>query len=446
MCKASCPAELTADAQTASSKQNRTDAKKMKNEAATAFKIITTLSIVYLASNFYRSSIAVIAPNMMDEIGLTHEELGIIGGIFFIAFALFQVPVGIFLDRYGPRKTICVLALFAAIGSVGFSLATNFLELSAARFVIGIGCAPVLMGSLVIISRWLSVERFAFYASLIVGMGGVGNILATTPTAILTDIIGWRDVFLVASGVSALSAIFGFFIIKDAPKDHAFHDREVESMKDTLRGVLEIIRNRQFQYIFAINLVIYGTVMTIVALWGGNFLRDIYGLDLTARGNILFWMTIGVIGGNFFYGYLDGLFRTRKPLVLAAAGTTILLLVILAVIPVIAVWQVSALLILFSFFGSYGVLIMSHGRSIFPEKLLGRGIATLNTAVFLGVFLLQSMGGFIIGGFVSDDGLAPLMAYRVFFITLAVLVSIGVFAYSRSEESKTTNKKAPETA
>ena len=418
----------------------------MKNEAATAFKIITTLSIVYIASNFYRSSIAVIAPNMMDEIGLTHEELGIIGGIFFIAFALFQVPVGIFLDRYGPRKTICVLMLFATIGSCGFAVATNFLELSAARFVIGIGCSPILMGFLVIISRWLSVERFAFYASLIVGMGGVGNILATTPTAILTDIIGWRDVFLVAAGVSAFSVIFGYFIIKDAPKGHAFHDREVESMKETLLGVLEIIKYREFQYVFAINLVIYGTVMTIVALWGGNYLRDIYGLDLTDRGNILFWMTAAVIGGNFFYGYLDGKFRARKHLVIAAAGTTILLLVILAAIPVIAVWQVSTLLILFSFFASYGVVIMSHGRSIFPEKLLGRGIATLNTAVFLGVFLLQSMGGFIIGSFVRDDGIAPHIAYRVFFISLAILVSAGLFAYSRSKESKDINKKAPETA
>ncbi|MEX1035152.1 MAG: MFS transporter [Sneathiella sp.] len=414
----------------------------MKNEAATAFKIITTLSIVYIASNFYRSSIAVIAPNMMDEIGLTHEQLGIIGGIFFIAFAIFQVPVGIFLDRYGPRKTICGLMLFAAVGSCGFAVATDFLELTAARFLIGIGCSPVLMGSLVIISRWLSVERFAFYASLIVGMGGIGNILATTPTAILTDIIGWRDVFWLASGVSAISVIFGFLIIKDAPKDHAIHNREIESMKDTLLGVVRIVRDRQFQYIFAINLVIYGTIMAIVGLWGGNYLRDIYGLDLTARGNILFWMTAAVIGGNFFYGYLDGKFRARKQLVVAAASTTILLLVVLAAIPVVAVWQVSTILILFSFFGSYGVVIMSHGRSIFPESLLGRGIATLNTAVFLGVFLLQSMGGFIIGSFASDDGMAPLSAYRVFFASLAVIVATALLIYNRSRESK----KAPEPA
>jgi len=325
-------------------------------------------------------------------------------------------------------------------------LASDFLELTAARFFIGVGCAPVLMGSLVIISRWLSAERFALYMSLIVGMGGLGNILATTPTAILTDMIGWRDVFWIASLFSAVSIIFGYLIIKDAPEGHAFHARKVESMKDTLGGVIGIIKDRQFQLVFTINLVIYGTIMSIVGLWGGNFLRDVYGLDLTARGNILFWMTVAVIGGAFFYGYLDGVCKSRKKLVATASITTIILLVILGSIPVVSVWQISALLILFSFFGNYGVLIMSQGRSIFPERLLGRGIATLNTAVFLGVFLLQSMGGFIIGTFATADGTAPLEAYRVLYFSLAAIVAVALLIYSRSKESKTPKEKAPETA
>lgn len=416
----------------------------MKNETANAIKLITTLSIVYVASNFYRSSIAVIAPNMMDEMGLTHEQLGVVGGTFFIAFAIFQVPVGIFLDRYGPRKTICGLMLFAALGSAGFAVASSFLELTLARFFIGVGCAPVLMGSLVIISRWLSAERFAFYMSLIVGMGGLGNILATTPTAILADMIGWRDVFWIASLFSVVSIVFGYLIIKDAPEGHAFHSRQAESMKETLGGVVGIIKDRQFQLVFVINLVIYGTIMSIVALWGGNFLRDVYGLDLTERGNIIFWMTFAVIGGAFFYGYLDGICKSRKKLVATAAIITITLLTILGSVPVMSVWQISALLILFSFFGNYGVLIMSQGRSIFPERLLGRGIATLNTAVFLGVFLLQSMGGFIIGNFVEEDGTAPLMAYRVLFFSLAAIVAVALLIYSRSKESKLPKEKAPD--
>lgn len=418
----------------------------MKKETATAFKIITTLSIVYVASNFYRSSIAVIAPNMMDEIGLTHEQLGVVGGTFFIAFALFQVPVGIFLDRYGPRKTICGLMMFAVLGSAGFAVASDFLELTSARFFMGVGCAPVLMGSLVIISRWLSAEKFALYMSLIVGMGGFGNILATTPTAILADMIGWRDVFWIASLFSAVSIVFGYFIIKDAPEGHAFHSRKIESMSETLGGVIGIIKDRQFQLVFAINLVIYGTIMSIVALWGGNFLRDVYGLDLTERGDIIFWMTVAVIGGAFFYGYLDGIAKSRKKLVAIAAITTIILLVILGSMPVMSVWQISALLILFSFFGNYGVLIMSQGRSIFPERLLGRGIATLNTAVFLGVFLLQSMGGFIIGNFVEEDGTAPLLAYRVLFFSLAAIVAVALLIYSRSKESKLPKEMAQESA
>lgn len=409
----------------------------MTKETANAIKIILTMSAVYVASNFFRSSVAVIAPDMMDEMGLTPEQFGFVGGSFFIAFATMQVPVGIFLDRYGPRKTIFALMLIANIGACGFAVASSFFELVTTRFIIGAGCAPVLMGSLVIITRWLSAERFAFYLSLIVAMGGVGNLLATTPTAVLADMVGWRTVFWIAAIISLTSLVFGYMIIRDAPPGHTFHERMPETFKETFRGVLEIIRNRQFQYLFSLNLVIYGSVMAVLGLWGSNFLRDIYGLDLTARGNILLWMTGGVICGNFFYGYLDGIVRRRKPLVVFAAGMTIAMLVILGLVPILPVWQVTIILFLFCFCGSYGVLIMSHGRSIFPEHLLGRGAATLNTAVMLGVFLLQSLGGFIVGHFVNDDGTAPLEAYRFLFFTLAAVIVVGLLIYSRTIESKT---------
>ncbi|PHQ67725.1 MAG: hypothetical protein COB93_10895 [Sneathiella sp.] len=419
----------------------------MKNEAGVAFKIIATLSIVYVASNFFRSSIAVIAPDIMDDLALTHEQLGIVGGIFFIAFAVFQVPVGIFLDRYGPKKTICGLMLISVLGSFGFALASSFTELTVARMFIGIGCSPVLMGSLVIISRWLSADRFAFYASLVVGLGGLGNIFATAPTAYLADLAGWREVFLLAGVLTALSLLFGFLIIKDAPLGHAFHDRKTENLKDTFGGVLEIIKDRQFQYVFAINLVIYGTVMSIVGLWGSHFLHDIYGLELAERGTILLWMTLAMITGSLMYGWLDGVFNNRKHLVILAAVITVLVLCVLAAMPVIEVWQIASLLVFLCFIGSYGVIIMSHGRSIFPEKLLGRGIATLNTAVFLGVFLMQAMGGFIVGNFVRDDGSAPLIAYKTLFLSIAGVLTIAVLIYSLSRDSKTQNQKIgqPET-
>ncbi len=418
----------------------------MKSETANAFKIILALAAIYVASNFFRSSLAVIAPNMMDEMALTPEEFGVMSGSFFIAFALMQIPTGIFLDRYGPRKTIFVMMLIANVGTCGFALASNFIELTVTRFIIGAGCAPILMGALVIISRWLPAERFAFYTSLIVAMGGVGNILATTPTAILTDMIGWRAVFWIAALISVCSLLFGYLIIRDAPPGHTFHDRKSETFREALSGVLEIIKNRQFQYLFSLNLVIYGTLMAVLGLWGSNYLRDIYGLDLTERGNIMLWMTVGVIGGSFFYGCLDGIVQRRKPLVILAAGTTVLIFVALGALPVLSVWQVAILLVLLCFFGSYSVLIMSHGLSIFPEHLLGRGVATLNTAVMLGVFLLQALGGFIVGHFVHPDGTAPIEAYRVLYFVLAGVIIAGLLLYSRTHESKAAQKKTPDPA
>ncbi|TNE37916.1 MAG: MFS transporter, partial [Alphaproteobacteria bacterium] len=167
------------------------------------------------------------------------------------------------------------------------------------------------------------------------------------------------------------------------------------------------------------------------------------GLDTTTRGNILFAMTLAMICASLFYGYLDSLFSNRKYLILSAAGTTIAILILLAIIPDINVWIVSILLILLCFVGNYGVVIMAHGRSIFPEELLGRGIATLNTAVFLGVFVMQGMGGFIIGAFHDEAGAAPLIAYRSLFIAMAVILVVAVAIYSRSSGSRSLKRKSP---
>ena len=146
----------------------------------------------------------------MNSLQLSHENMGILGGVFFLSFALFQIPSGILLDKFGPRIVMSVVILFAFVGSILFALAENYLSLLVARIFMGLGCSICLMGSLVLITKW-SPSNFSILAGTILGVGGLGGLLATTPLSILADAYGWRSAFWIASIVTFHYSNFIFY-------------------------------------------------------------------------------------------------------------------------------------------------------------------------------------------------------------------------------------------
>ncbi|MCY4099239.1 MAG: MFS transporter, partial [Rhodospirillales bacterium] len=167
-------------------------------------RLVTLACTAYLLSQFYRSSVGVLAPDLMSRLSLTPEELGRLGGIFFLAFACAQLPLGVLLDRYGPRKTTSLVLVGAALGAFLFATFTEFSGLLAARALMGAGCSVGLMGSLVLFSRWVPSRRFGTMAGLVLGVGGFGGILATTPLAAASAWVGWEGVFI---GMGAITLV-----------------------------------------------------------------------------------------------------------------------------------------------------------------------------------------------------------------------------------------------
>ena len=138
---------------------------------------------------------------------MTISFLGFITGVFFLTFASAQLPVGIFLDRYGLRRTMSFLFLLAVFGSIIFAIAEDVIGLTIGRGLMGLGCSAGLMGSLVAISRWFPAIRFSQLSSLLYTIGGIGFLLATTPLAWITEAFGWRSAFWAMAGVTTVLAI-----------------------------------------------------------------------------------------------------------------------------------------------------------------------------------------------------------------------------------------------
>jgi sugar phosphate permease len=395
-----------------------------------ANRIYIVLVVSYIVSQFYRVSNAVIAPEMMRSLHLTPEEMGAITGIFFLAFGLMQLPTGVLLDRIGPRYTMSSLLLVAAAGSVIFATAEGLRGLSLGRALIGVGCAAGLMGSMVAISRWFSAQQFSPLSSILFTVGGVGTLLATTPLAVLSESIGWRGAFWLMAGVTLAAAALLYSVVRDVPDDgHTRGGTSPESLIEVLRGLGAVLTNRQLWHISAIQFVCYATTLAVAGLWVGPYLNDVYQLAPLTRGYVLLALNVAILVGVVAYSRIEQWVNSRKWTIVTGAACTIGLLLVLALVPGLPLWLVTALLLAFGLTSSYVMLNHAHARAVLPDHLVGRGLTVQNLSAFLGVAVLQSASGVIVGEFADASGAAGEGAYRAVFGFLAAVVLVGLMLY-----------------
>ncbi len=400
----------------------------------TITRLVPVLSAGYLLSQFLRSSNAVIAPDLIRDLGLSAEALGGLTGVFFIAFALAQIPIGVLMDNIGPRLTMSGLMLFAVAGSTLFAVSDSVFGLTMARVFMGLGCASLFMGSLVIYARWFPPDRFTTIASVEMGIGYTGTVLATAPLALVAAATGWRGVFAGVAVFAAVLLMAFLAVVRDAPPRHPFLARRRESLTATARGIREVLRNPRLPRILPMQFVSYGAMFSVMGLWAGPYLNDVHGLDLIERGNILVVMASAAVVGLFLYGPLDRLFNTRKWLVVGGGSINAVILAFLALKPDLTLPQVTILFTALAGFNGYSIVLIAHGRSIFPDRLVARGMTVNNMVSMGGVGVLHILTGFVVGAFPAPDSHAPAEAYQWVFGLLAGLLFVALAAYLGSRD------------
>ena len=398
------------------------------DRARIAARMLAVLCAAFMASQFFRVSNAVIAPELMRTLSISSEAMGVITGAFFFAFGIMQVPTGILLDRFGPRRTMSGLFVVAAAGSAVFATAEGTAGLVAGRALIGVGCAAGLMGMLVTIARWYPPERFAKLSSMVYVVGGAGVLFATTPLAAAADTIGWRGAFWAMTGITLGFAAMLLAMVRDAPPG-----REVESAGETfaemLGGVRAVCRNRQLWHVCAIQFVNYGSIIAVIGLWAGPYLNDIHGLQGVARGNVLFAINVSMLAAVIGYGVVERRLRSRKRAIAGGSVASAAILAVLALWPGIGTWPAIALLTVFAVTSGHIMLNHAHARAVLPDHLVGRGLTLQNVAVFFGVATMQSVTGVIVGRFTEVGAAAPDVAYRSVFGFLAVMIVVSLALY-----------------
>ena len=380
----------------------------------------------YFLSYLYRSINAVIGPPIASEFELGAGDLGLLTSVYFLGFGLFQLPLGILLDRYGPRRVQFVLLIVATVGAIIFSAAQSFSLLTVGRALIGIGFAGGLMASFKAITVWFPRRRWPLLNGLIMGFGGLGTMAATTPVEIALEWATWRNVF---HFLAVVTAAVSFLILLVVPPHDSERDGQAGGLTNALAGLGLIFRDRAFWRIAPVSIVAMGSGLAIQGLWAGPWLHDVAGLPPEEVAWHLLVLNFALTLGMLATGFVAGGF-TRIGVgpvgMLGFAAAVLLVPLILLILEVDPrgywVWA------LFGLVSNLAIVVYPSISAHFTIRYSGRAMTGLNLLLFLGAFLLQYLVGAIIdlwptptGGGYHPEGYRTAFGLVVLLIVLALI-------------------------
>lgn len=378
-------------------------------------RLFLPFAFAYYLSYLLRNANAVIAPVLTRELDLGAASLGLLTSAYFLAFGAFQLPLGVLLDRFGPRRVEAALMLFAAAGTAAFALGANILTLAFGRALIGLGVSACLMAALKHFSQWYPPERQSALTGAIMASGGLGAISASVPLDALLPIIGWRGVFGALTGAIVAAAALIFLLVpdrRDAP--------QATALRNQWRGVAQIFASRDFWHYAPLMTLFPGGFMAITGLWIVPWFIGVDGLARDEAAFNLLFMSATQLASYFVIALLAtrlirrGLDPSRFVATALAVAWLCLAAAIAGVRPALPLW------VAYSFCSATATLLYAALGAHFPAPLFGRVSTTLNLLVFAGAFSLQWGLGALVDLFAAS-GWSSAGAFRAAFSVLAAL-------------------------
>ncbi|KFC67794.1 MFS transporter [Massilia sp. LC238] len=393
---------------------------------AVFFYVFLPFALGHYLSTLLRNVNAVLAPDLMGALALTPGELGLLTSAFFFAFALVQLPVGIALDRWGPRRVQLSMMLVGALGALLFARGTGFGQLLVARAVMGLGLGGCFMAAVKAVSTWITPSKLPSVHGYLIAVGGLGAASATMPVRLVLDYTDWRGLFAILAGLTACS---GLLIALVYPRDKGPQPKR-GPLGQALR---EVFRAPVFRNTASLVLIPHAVFFGIQGLWIGRWLSDVARFPDDAVAYLLYMGMASVIFGAIGVGMITEWAGRRgiAPLDVAAAGIAVFLLVQAAfVLNYKPSFQL--LSVLFTLVGTITGIEYAIIAQSMPRELTGRAATCLNLLIFIGAFVVQAGFGLLVGLWPLDDaGQTPAMAYRMAFAVLVLVQLPGLVGFVR---------------
>jgi MFS family permease len=371
--------------------------------------VFCPFAVGYFLSIFFRHVTAVISKDLTSEFALTPADLGFLTSMYLLTFAAAQLPVGVLLDRYGPRRVVAALMGFAAAGALVFALAKDLTLLSLGRALIGLGVSAGLMGAIKAFSLWFPA-RLATVNGLYLAVGGLGSLGATAPAEWLADAFGWRAMFFLLGALSLAAAALVYWVVPE---------RSPLAAGQTLRTQVAAFRIVFSSVVFwrvALPYVIGQAIFNALqGLWLGPWLYDVAGQERHSVANYLFIAALGYVFGSAFFGVASDRL-SRMAVYKVGLSISFFMLVLIAAGVHTALW---AILALYAFTGISAALAYAILTPLFPAEMTGRVNTASNMLMFTLSFALQWGIGAVLRMYPVLEGRYSPTGYTVAFATLA---------------------------
>ncbi len=370
----------------------------------------------FFLSFMFRNANAVISKDLAAEFSLTSSDLGLLTSAYFLSFAAMQMPVGVFLDRYGPRRVTSGLLLVLAAGAGAFAFAGGLGSLTLGRALIGVGASAALMGAMKAYSIWFPLDRMATLNGWTMAIGALGAVAATAPVEFAASLIGWRAVFGSLAVISVAVAACLFLLVPEKSVPGAR-----ERWSEQIGKIVSIVKVPAFWRIGMPMIVLQGTYQALFGLWLVPWLMDTQGLERSEAARWLMWAALTYAAASVFFGQgADRLAKRGVPrLALIKWGTALAVAAFLALAYAPGVPKLP--LLLAYAFGAVGpVLCYAILSRHFPVAVTGRLNTALNVSMFLWAFIVQIGTGMLLRLFPVEGGRYPAEGYALAFAILGV--------------------------
>ncbi|MVW73585.1 nitrate/nitrite transporter [Bordetella sp. 15P40C-2] len=390
-------------------------------------RVFAFFSLGYLVSYLFRGVNVGFGPILVQELHLSAGDLGTLTSLYFLGFSLMQIPAGIFLDTWGPRRVNALMLLVAATGTLVYGLSDSLAGLMVGRLLIGAGVCVCLGAAFQALARVFPLQRLPLINGLVMAVGGLGGVLVGAPLSWALNISSWQAISIALAGVTlAVSALiwFGAPAKNEAP-------RQPPSLATQLQGTWALLRNARYWRLVSLPVMTGGAFYGVQSLWARPYLTDVNGVSGGQAAALVSLLGVAMIVGNVGLGAMA---RRVERMGLGLYGFGGLCLTLYLLTQALIIWQAPVplewLWAAYGAFGSANILVYALLAGEFPPELLGRVTATTNLLMFLMIFLCQVGIGWIVDWWPAQAGVYPPEAHvTAWSVVLALQVAAAVWYF-----------------
>ncbi len=383
--------------------------------------------IFYFYECLLQVSPSVMSSELMRDFSVTSKTLGLLSGIYFYSYAAMQLPGGVLMDYFGPRRLLSIATTICAVSTIAFGLTDSFFMACMARLMIGFGSAFAAVGAMKLAANWFPAERFALLTGLMVTIGMLGAIGGEAPLALLIDNYGWRHSMLIMGSLGLIVAFLIFMVARDVPKTKMeTHSSNIDE-PPMFKSLVTLLKNRQLWLVAIYGGLMYMATPIFCGLWGVPFLMFKMHIAKASAANMISLVFVGWAIASPLWGIFSHRIGRRKPPMYIGAIGGIICSTLFIYAPLNSKFLMEILLFSFGIFSAAFLPAFAVAKELCNKRYVATGLSFMNMMNMIGIAIGQPLIGCILdslwGGEIVDKvRVYPLSAYH---IALA-LIPIGM--------------------